>query len=181
MINLLPPTEKQEIKEQEVWRRVFIILFFLLISLMFLALIFYALGVYVASSLDSSENLLLEKKLKTPEFQEFQRVVSQTNQNLSKIQNFLQNQILVVPLFEKIASLTPPSVYFTNFSFQKVSQNEVLTKINISGWAKTREDLFYFKENLEKEKSFKNIYFLPSSWISPVNANFSLSFSYDSQ
>jgi Tfp pilus assembly protein PilN len=180
MINLLPSEQKLRLKEQENWKRVFVVLTFILVSLLFLAFLFQVSSWYIVSKVDLSKVLADEAKLKSAEFKSFEKTVSQTNQNLSKIQKFWQTEVLITPLFEKLIKLTPETIYFTNFSFKKHPESKpLLIEVNISGFAKTREDLFNFKESLEKEKSFENLYFLPSSWVAPTNAKFSLFFKYE--
>lgn len=180
-INLLPQKQKRELKEEEIWKRVFIILIFILIFIIFLILILYSLKLYIISKNESLKIVLEQKEeeLNDPQFQNFKKLIIETNQELSKTQQFWQEQILVIPFFEKISALTPESIYFKSFSFQKISQETTFAQIHLSGWAEKREDLFYFREELKKEESFKEVGFLPSSWIEPTNVNFSLSFEYD--
>lgn len=177
-INLLPDVEKRELEKEEIWRKVFIVLIFLLIFSVFLTAVFYYLKIFIVAR-SSVLNQTLEEELKDPEFQNFQEFVAQANQDLSKIRNFRKEQVFIVPIFEKVSSILPSSLYLTNFSFQKIKQAEELPEIRISGWAETREALFEFKEALEKDKGFKEVYFMPSSWLKPVNVNFSLTFRYD--
>lgn len=181
MINLLPPKEKKELKKEQTWNKVFLIFGFLVIFLVVLGFIFSLLN----STLSLRDNKI-EEKLEDFQLQNFQKTISRTNQELAKINQFWQQQIFVVPLFEKIASLMPPSIYLTKVSFQKEDlkkegKRKVLVKLYLSGWGGRREDIFNFKQNLEKEKDFFDVYFLPTSWIVPVNVDFSLTLKYQPQ
>lgn len=179
MINLLPETEKKELKREEILKKIFIILIFLLIFILILILILFSLKIYISSKAENVRNLVLEreKDLIDPEFMNFQETVKKTNQRISKIQKFWQNQILITPIFEEISPLVPNSIYFTNFSFKKIFEgNKKFADIHSSGWAENREDLFYFKKKLEEKEDFKDVHFSPTSWTAPTDINFSLSF-----
>lgn len=180
-INLLPEKQKRALKEEEIWKKIFVILIFILIFIIFLILILYSLKLYIISKNEALKSLLEreEEELSDPQFQNFKKVTVETNQRLSKIQQFWQEQIFIIPVFEKISALTPESIYFKSFSFQKISQETTFAQIHLSGWTEKREDLFYFREELKKEGSFRELSFLPSSWMEPTNVNFSLSFKYD--
>lgn len=180
LINLLPEEEKKEFEKEKIWEKIFIILIFLLISLLFLILILFFLRIYIDSKIESSRTVLQkqEEELKGVQFKNLQKIITQTNQSLSKIQKFWQQQILITPIFEKISSLTPNSIYFTRFSFRKIYQGQPYAEISISGLAENREDLFYFRKSLKAEEEFEDVYFSPTSWVEPVNIDFSFSFKF---
>ena len=181
VINLLPEEEKRELEREKTWRRIFVVLIFLLISMLVFILILFPLKIYISSKTESLENLVSEKEevLKELKFEDFQEVIKETNQDLSKIQKFWQQQLLITPFFERFSSLVPSSIYLTSFSFQKKIQKEIFAEIRVSGWAENRENLFYFKETLEEEESFKEVYFSPACWVKPIDIDFSLSFKFN--
>ena len=118
-----------------------------------------------------------QEKISSFNSQDFQGLTIKTNENLLKIKEFKEKRVLFVPVFEKIDLLAKGSIYLTNASFQKnVQEKETVVNVNIDGRAKSREDLFYFKESLGKEENFKDVYFSPGSWVEPINVLFSLSF-----
>ena len=180
MINLLPKEEKKEFEKEKIWQKIFIILIFLLISLLFLILVLFFIRIYIVSKVESSKTVLQkqEEELKGVQFKGLQKIITQTNQSLSKIQKFWQQQILITPIFEKISSLTPNPIHFTRFSFRKIYQEKPYAEINISGLAENREDLFYFRKSLKTEEEFEDVYFSPTSWVEPVNIDFSFSFKF---
>ena len=185
-INLLPETEKKEIKLEKVCQETVILLGLILIALLFFIFILISLKFYLTEKVNSLEKIVLEREneLKAAQILEFKKRVTTVNQNLSKIQRFWQEELSIIPLFEKFTFLTPQSIYFTSFSYQKRVQEEkkekkVFAEIYISGWAGTREELFNFKKELEKEKEFKEVYFTPASWVKPTNLDFSLSLKFD--
>jgi hypothetical protein len=188
-INLLPEIKKKELEMEIVWRKILLCLIFVLLFFGFLIFILFSLKIYIVSQQESLRKTLIEKEkeLKSSQFQSFKEIITKTNQDLSKIQKFWQEQILITPLLEKLSGLAPKSIYFTNFTFQRKIQEikkkekgketkEIFAEIHISGFAQNREDLFFFKKNLESQESFQEIYFSPSSWVNPRDIEFSLSF-----
>jgi len=182
-INLLPEYEKKKLKQKENLKKIFLILIYILIFFLVLILILYSLKIYISFKIDSLQKLVLEKE---KEFEErylrtFEKEIEEINENLLKIKKFKEREILTIPILEKISSLIPDSIYLTNLSFQKISQQEeegkikIFAEIQIAGWASNREDLFYFRKALEKEKDFQNVYFSLSSWVKPRDIDFSLS------
>ncbi len=195
-INLLPEQEKRELKRKENWKKIFLILVFILIFLLLLVLILFSLKIYIASKIETLQELFLkkEKEFQEKHLQNFEKEIEEINENLFKIKQFGEKQILITPVLEKVSSLIPNSIYLTNFSFRKIFQEEkrkeeekeenenekekikILAEVQISGWANNREDLFYFRKAIKKEKGIQEIYFSPSSWVKPKDINFSLSF-----
>lgn len=183
-INLLPEYEKKKFKQKENFKKFFLILIYILIFFLVLILILYSLKIYISFKIESLQKLVLEKEKEFEEkyFRSFEKEIEQINENLLKIKKFEEREILIIPILEKISSLIPDSIYLTNLSFQKISQQEeegrikIFAEIHITGWASNREDLFYFRKALEEEKDFRNVYFSLSSWVKPRNIDFSLSF-----
>jgi len=187
-INLLPETEKKEIKTEKTYRQTAILLGLVLISLLFFISILIFLNLYLTKRVNSFREIVLEKEkeLRASQVLESKNKVTTFNQNLSKVQKFWQEEFSIIPLIEKFNPLIPSgSIYLTNFSYRKrILENEkkekkIFAEIYISGWAATREDLFSFKKELEKEKEFKEVYFTPASWVKPTNTDFSLSLKFD--
>jgi len=185
VINLLPEREKKELEREKIWKKIFVILFFVLIFLGIFILILVPLRIYIASKTESLRVFIEDKQeaLKEVEFKKFQETTKEANQILSKVQVFWAQQLLITPIFEQFSSLLPDSIYLTDFSLQKTSKKvgeitKPVAVVNVSGWADTRENLYYFKQKLEKENNFKDIRFSQSSWMKPTDINFSLRFEF---
>jgi hypothetical protein len=212
IINLLPEQEKNELKNEEILKKIFIAFIFILISVFFLIFALFFLRFFFIAEIESLQKQIFqkEKKLESNIFQNFQRIIEEKNQDISKIQAFQKEQIYITPIFEKISPLVVSnSIYFTSFSYQKISKKVKAEKnaisetkspdvivssksqsdranntdtqtfvgqIHISGWAKSRQELFYFKKALEAEREFKEVYFSPDSWVKPTDIKFSLNF-----
>jgi len=174
-INLLPEQEKIYLKNEDILKKISIILLFVLIAVFFLIFIFFFLKLFFLAKIESSQKQIfqIEKELKSDLFQNFQKTIEEKNQDLFQIQTFRKKQIFIAPIFEKIFSLiTPGSIYFTDFSFQKNFNGQ----IHFSGWVRNRQELFYFKKDIESKKDFKEVYFSPDSWVKPTDIDFSLNF-----
>ena len=118
-----------------------------------------------------------EKEFKASDTQKLESEIGAVNQRLLDIESFYQNQFRATELIEKIAKILPPGVYLTQFSLSskygdKEKKQEI--QLSLSGFSPTREILYNFKKNIEKEKDFQNIYFPSSNWIKPTDVDFSL-------
>jgi Tfp pilus assembly protein PilN len=189
--NLLPSNQKEEIKSEVLQKKISLILFFLGANICFLTAIILSFLFYI-----SKENTQVDKKIITienqiaePQFDVLKKQINTANQNLNKISNTKKEQVSSVDVLEKISSLVPSEIYLKSFTFQNTFKGTedketkemigtFFAKITISGVSQNRETLFLFKKSLDQEKSFQNVYFDPSSWVKPTNAEFSLDFNY---
>lgn len=180
MINLLPPQEKEKLLLEKKKILITILLILVLYFLFCLIFILFSIKVYSQIQIEFQEALLLrtEKGLGESEIKNFQEKIKETNSTLTKINSFYQQQIYFSEILERISKTLPQETYLTNFStaFYTKEKEETGIKFSLSGFAPTRENLIEFKENLEKEEGFKEIYFPPTNWVKPTDIDFSLSF-----
>ncbi|PIS38883.1 MAG: hypothetical protein COT34_01425 [Candidatus Nealsonbacteria bacterium CG08_land_8_20_14_0_20_43_11] len=171
MINLLPPSEKELLVQDE--KRKPIIIFGFLISafFVFLSLILFAINVEVETNLEAQKVVfqMEEERLNTQQVTDLKRKISSANKELLVLDSFYQKKVNLVDVIEKISQLLPPNVSLTNFSYQETG-----FKMTLSGFALTREELVEFKEKLEKEGSFQEISFPASNWVKPREIKFNL-------
>lgn len=189
MINLLPDSEKMVLKTEETKNKILAVFVFVLSALLLFILILFSLEICLSRKEKIAEQVFQSQQasLATPQFNEFKKTIQETNENLLRIDGFYNRQIALGAIFEKLSNLVPKTVYFTNLSvakkIEKVKENgkekeKIFAQINVSGFAETRQDLFFFKKDLDTQKDFKEIYFSPSSWIASLNPAFSFSFIY---
>lgn len=173
MINLLPPQYKEELKQEENWRLVLLLGILILVFLISIILILFAIKFHIGGRVESEKTLvnLEEKYSQTSEIKELRQKIILANQNLSKLNSFYSFQVSPSEILEKVSKTIPSGIYLTAFSWQKNT-----SQISLAGFSPERKILFEFKENLEKEKEFTEIYFPPSSWINPVDINFYITF-----
>ena len=187
----MPEKEKRELQVEEIGRKLSLVFLFILMFLLVLIFIVLALKIYILSQAKYSQDILKsrEETLRSSQFLNFKQTIEKTNQNLSKIKNFYDKEISLTSILEKLSVLTPSTIYFTNLSFRKIFQEvkdketgkkelEILAEIHLSGYAKNREDLFFFKKDLEEEDKFEDVFFSPASWVIPNDIDFSLSFKF---
>lgn len=191
MINLLPPIQKQELKDEQLRVKIIRMLVLFVLALVFFMVVVFVLDFYGSSKSQSLLGAIIQKEqvIKDPKFQESKQIIYNVNQNLYKIFQTRQEQVFGSLVLEKLSSLAPNAVYLTSFSFQnsfrdiqspetKETQRQFFGNIRVLGVSQTRETLFFFKKSLSQEPTFKDVYFVPSSWINPVNAEFSAEFKY---
>lgn len=180
MINLLPSKEKKQLKQEENWRQVFILSILALVFLVSLSLTLLSVKIYISSHLEAQKSFLTDKER---EFQEtdlyaLKTEVQKINEILLSLEFFYQERINSSDIFQEIWSLLPEGVYLNSFSHEPAasSDGEYVVKVFLSGLALEQKELFEFKENLEKQENFSDIYFPLSSWVEFDNISFSINF-----
>lgn len=182
MINLLPPEEKRELLSEKKKRIIVILWILVLLSLFSLILILVSARIFLETQVLSQKGLLLEveRGSNQPEMRDFQEKISLINQNLTKLKNFYKEKIYFPDILERVSKTLPQQLYLTNFSAAlSLSGEEPIVKVSLSGFAPSREILFEFKQALEKESGFKNVYFSPANWVKPTDIDFLVTFNLD--
>ncbi len=186
MINLLPPKEKKELFLKKVNRVVIIWGTVILASLLCLILALFSIKIYISGKVESQKIILEQSKKEydISDIKNLQGVIKEHNEKILNLKNFYRKSIYLTEILEKISKIPFPGIYLTSLSLNKPSESlkdsdnkeiqDNRIKVTISGFSNTRENLSLFKKNLEEEKSFKDVYFYPSSWIKPINIDFSL-------
>jgi|GEM_PF-3099521 len=186
LINLLPEKQKKELELEEKQKKALLVLFYFIFSLIFFAFLLFFTNHYITERVISlgDEVLAKNEELQGAKIQESKQIISDINQKLSKIDTVFEERVMLSGFLEKIASLTPSSVYFTTFSLQRQlrkteqGETEFFFEVTIQGVAETREELYSFKQIVDKEETLQDPYFQPFSWVSPVKADFTLDLIY---
>ncbi|MDD5738731.1 MAG: hypothetical protein PHY72_02275 [Candidatus Pacebacteria bacterium] len=189
--NLLPPAQKEEIKNESLRKKISLILVFLGVNLCILMGVIFGFRFYVSvKNIAIDEKIAIsEQQMKEPQFEVLKKQIDAANQNLYKISSTKNEQVSCVDVLEKISSLVPGNIYLQYFSFKnnfkdiedektKQIKRSFFADVKIGGVAQTREILFLFKKSLDQEQSFQDVYFAPSSWVKPTNADFTVDFKY---
>ena len=168
-VNLLPPQQKKELLEEERFKLVLILGILGLLFLVSLSLILFSVKIYISGKAEAQKILvgLEEKKFEIPEVRDLEKEIKLINQNLSKLNSFYKGQPNFTELLEKISEAVPGTIYLTNLSFNPVPQREDRLRISLGGYSPSRELLSEFKKRLQAQPAFEEIYFPPSSWITP--------------
>lgn len=175
MINLLPPETKKEINQEENWKLIMILEIVILFFLISLFLILFSIKIYVSGEINVQKILYdqREDEFKNSQMRPLEEEIDISNKILSELDNFYKNQMSFAETLEIISKTIPSGSYLTNLS--AVPQQNTIN-FGLSGFSPTRENLLKFKENLEKEEFFKEIYFPPINWAQSTNINFSVNF-----
>jgi len=176
MINLLPPQQKEELREEENLKLILILGIVFVGFLISLFLILSFIKIYLSNSLVVQKLFLEEKEKEASLNKDFEEKIKSYNQNLLKLGSFYENQLNLTEVFEKISQILPSGTYLTDFSFNLVQEAEKkgkgLPQISLTGFCPSREILMEFKESLEKEEKFKDVSFPPENWVRPNDINF---------
>lgn len=179
MINLLPPEEKRELSAEKK-RRIVIILWILVLFFLFsLFLTLLLAKIYLQTQVLSQKSILLgvEKESPQPEIEDFRGRITLINQNLTDLKTFYERKVYFPKVLERISQILPQGIYLTNFSaLLSAAEEKPIVKVSLTGFSPSREILFEFKQNLEREKDFQNVYFPPINWVKPANIDFLITF-----
>lgn len=175
MINLLPPEEKQKLFLRKKEKLAAILGIVAVVFLICLILILSSIKFYVSAGIDAQNGILkqVEKENMTPEFIKLTGDIKKYNETLIWLASFYKKEIHFSRALKNISDIpTPKDLRFTNFSLSRNADGNV--KVSASGISGIRDELLTFKNNIGADKQIINPYFSPESWISPKNANFSL-------
>ncbi|PJB99243.1 MAG: hypothetical protein CO077_02775 [Candidatus Nealsonbacteria bacterium CG_4_9_14_0_8_um_filter_35_12] len=171
LTNLLPPRNKAELFEEEVKNLIIILGILFFIFLFSFTLILFEIQNYISEQVDSEKITMdLEKKrVEDSETQNLRAKIISLNKTLAQLNSFYQEQNKLAEVLNKISEILPPQMYLTNFSYQKE-----LNQVSLSGFSPTKEILYDFNKNLEKE--FSNVYFPLQNWVKSTDIDFQATF-----
>jgi len=173
MINLLPPTEKKEQKENKLFLKILDLELLFFAFLIFLTLIFFLILIRFQVLIKEKEVFLSLKNKELILYQEIEKDVDLFNSLTSKVKSILKSEKKATPILEKIISLSPEGISLENISFT-LEKDKNYFQVNLYGFASDRTDLVLLK--LKLEENFKEVSFSPESWVKPTDINFSVSF-----
>jgi len=173
MINLLPQKEKEELEIERKTRITIIVGILFLIFLIFLGLLFFSAKIYILSQIQEQKALINieSRSTETPQVQELEKSIAQTNQIISQLNSFYNEQDNVSEILKKVADLLPSDIYLTDFFYKKDKSQVIL-----QGYAQKRESLLGFKKSLESQKEVKNLYSPISNLTKSTDVDFYFSF-----
>ena len=174
MINLLPPKQKEELREEKTLSLVLILGTVILAFLVSFGLILLAIKTYFAADLKEQKTYFeqKEKELESPAFQESEKKIKEYNLVLSQLEDFYKNQPDLTLFLQKVFEIFPKDIYLTGLNFDsKTSQ------VSLSGFSPASENLVRLEKNLENTKEIKEVVLGPADWwLKPANINFTIDF-----
>lgn len=184
MINLLPEQYKRELREERKFRLVLVLLSVFTIAIVCFALMLGVVRVYLAGSLLLQESKIGVLEASFSQDSPILAEIQEFNQKVSQVSRFLKSFRSVSPILEALESILPYGAYLTSFDFDPETTvikggkggeaQHVKPRISTSGFAKSRETLFVFRENLAKHPLFSELSFPSSNWVQPEDIRFSL-------
>jgi len=176
MINLLPPKEKTILSLEQKKKMVVILWLLFLFFIVCFILILLSIKFYLQEQVEYQKIILEETKerIEQSEIKNLQEEFNSFNILLTKLNSFYQQKVYFGEVLEETSKILPKEAYLTNISATKGEASVI--QIALSGFIPTRESLFEFKKNLEKEKSIKEVSFPPTNWVNSVDINFFVTF-----
>jgi len=168
MINLLPPQQIKELKEEENLR---IILNLFILALLFLFsffLILLSIKFYLMSILESQKTFL-EKEEK---ILEVEKEIKNYNQTLVKINDFFEKKIFIFPKIEEFFEKIPNDILLSELEVKIDKKGEIY--FSITAFSKTRSSLLEFIKTLKE--NYKEVSFSPEILLKEAEIDFSMSF-----
>ena len=170
MINLLPPEQIKELKEEENFKillNIFLLALFFLFSLF---LILLSIKFYLSGVLDS-QKILLEKEEKILDL-EREKEIKKYNEILSRIEKFYQKKTPFFPKAEDFFKNLPQSIYLKELEVKMDKKGEIFFRV--SGFSRTREDLLDLIKTLKE--NYQEVSFSPEILLKGTEIDFSISF-----
>lgn len=144
-LNLLPEKEKIELKNVFRFRfAVFFSIWFFLCFILFLLILVFS-SYYLKIQISNLENrFVFEKKLiQEQKIKDFEKISSQINENLSKIQEIKDRSL---PIYDFLKELVLKS---SKIEFQNIIFQPDLKEVSLVGFAADRDKLLNFKSGIE--------------------------------
>jgi hypothetical protein len=170
MINLLPPEQIRELREEENFK-IFLTLFLLTLFFLFsLFLILVSIKFYLSGVLDS-QKILLEKEEKVLDLKK-ENEIKKYNEILSRIEKFYQKNIPLFPQTKDFFEKIPQSIYLRELEVKIDKKGEI--SFWVSGFSKTRERLLDLIKILKE--NYQEVSFPPEILLKEIEIDFSITF-----
>lgn len=179
MINLLPPKQKEELREEETLSLALILGIVILAFLVSFSLILFAIKTSFAAELREQKTYFeqKEKELENPAFQELEKKIKEYNLALSRLEDFYKSQPDLTLTLQKVFQFFPKDIYLTGLNF-----NPKTSQVSLSGFSLASENLVRLAKNLENTKEIKEVVLGPADWwLKPSNINFTVDFKIEKQ
>jgi hypothetical protein len=170
MINLLPPEQIKELKEEENLKVLLNIFLLVLFFFLFLFLILLSIRFYLSGKLEA-QKILLEKEEKILDLEK-ENEIKKHNEILSKIEKFYQKKIFLFPKAENFFEKIPQSIYLRELETKIDKKGEI--SFFISGFSKNRESLLNLIKILKE--NYQEVSFSPEILLKESEIDFSITF-----
>ncbi|MBI2643916.1 MAG: PilN domain-containing protein [Candidatus Wildermuthbacteria bacterium] len=179
MINLLPPSYKEELQREEQFRIFATIAIALICGLLSFALILLSIRIYARGVVSNETFQISSMKTISKEGEQIKEEIKNRNATLSGLTSFYDHNTSAYSLMKEIEATLPSDVALTSFSFSSsaTKEKEVQWRIALAGIAPTRESIHVVQENLKKNPNFAKVSFPSTTWTGPAtNVAFNVTF-----
>lgn len=191
MINLLPLSEKVNLKKEKRIKIVLILAMGFLYFLICFLLILLSIKFYIKGETALEKNVLEwnQGRYEYSKMQDIENDIKKENKDINLINNFYENKNISSVFIKNISEIIPDKVCLANITInpfvepkktktkdEEIKEQKYSFEVLLSGIADSREDLFNFKQIIEKQDEFMDFYIPPSNWAKPLNVNFNLKF-----
>lgn len=172
-INLLPKSERQELKLQLFSEQFISFWIWVMISLVFLVGLTYSAKIYLSGQVASAESQInLEKQvLKTSDNEMLKQKVDELNNQINLIKSMDGQHYYWSKALVEVGNLLP-----TDISLDSLSMDRTTGKVDIKGTAADRESVLKFWANIHKSEIFRNVNFPLENLNRPKDDPFVFSF-----
>ena len=181
MINLLPPSYRTKLKEEQRFRLVLLLSVVAGIGLVALSIFLIVIQLSLAKERLSQESKLSSFEQRTTKEDSMLTEIKNWNSTLRNITRFKGQRRTLKNVFDEVALALPQDLFLLSLSYTpsvetKKKNDEVIrtpATISVTGQAPTREQLLFFKDTLQINPFFAEVQFPPSNWANPTNITFS--------
>jgi hypothetical protein len=170
MINLLPPEQIKELKEEENLKVLLNIFLLVLFFFLFLFLILLSIRFYLSGKLEA-QKILLEKDEKILDLEK-ENEIKNYNEILSKIEKFYQKKVFLFLKAENFFEKIPQSIYLRELETKIDKKGEI--SFFVSGFSKNRESLLNFIKILKE--NYQEVSFSPEILLKESEIDFLITF-----
>lgn len=172
-VNLLPPKIKQDKAKEHLARITGTVMFLILAIIIVSTGGIYSANFFAQKDLKSMKNKVSEQNQLLLRYKKTEDGINTINQKLKKIDSVNSQKIFWSDLLNELAKSTPIQIQIKTLSMSQDNK-----KLNLTGFAETRNDIAKFKEKLEKSQYFTNVTFT-SSVHNETQSNYSFNISCD--
>ena len=195
-LNLLPPRKKEEIKWEKVNHILIINEAVVVAELIVFIVVLLLTQIYLSSELSRVDKLVAQKQQEA-EIKEVEKLKNEVrifNRRLNLAGEVQDQQISWTKILNELSLITPETVQITNLNIKRISLsnsgnkrskntntdvgggNEKKCHFSLTGYAKTRENLLEFENNLKNSDYFADLKSNRSNYLEPRNVNFRYEF-----
>jgi len=182
MINLLPLQYKERLLNEKQFKLLVISIVSLLFFFVALGLLFAAGQIYLQGKIQSQGLLLDSLQAEIEQRTAVQEEIKTLNATLRSVGSFYTKEEPPISfILDRLANHLPQEGHLGIFEYapsqlivEKGGSKRENAKISLTGFVPNTDTLFHFRENLQKDPLFENVYFPPENWVLPVDITFSM-------